>query len=122
MLQAGRYSKIKTNSGHLSDVREPSRDRSRRLTLAKFFRVSHLRIALVIAVLLGCMACAIVVGRRQRLGTVLLALLSVLWLLVNKDFEGPILLTVVRDHGLTTADLVGLAGLILAAWQFWRLR
>jgi hypothetical protein len=84
--------------------------------------VSHLRIALVIAVLLGAMACAIVIGRRQRLGTVLLALLSVLWLLVNKDFEGPVLLTVVEDHGLTTADLLGLAGLILAAWQFWRLR
>jgi hypothetical protein len=77
---------------------------------------------LVIAVLLGCMACAFVIGRRQRLGTVLLALLSVLWLLVNSDFEGPVLLTVVEDHGLTTADLVGLAGLILAAWQFWRLR
>jgi hypothetical protein len=84
--------------------------------------VSHLRIALVIAVFLGSMACAIVIGRRQRLGTVLLALLSVLWLLVNKDFEGPVLLAVVEDHGLTTADLVGLAGLILAAWQFWRLR
>lgn len=103
-------------------MRRPSRARSRRLSLAKFFRVSHLRIALVIAVLLGSMACAIVLGRRLRLGTVVLALLSVLWLLVNQDFEGPILFTVVRDHGLTTADLVGLAGLILAGWQFWRLR
>jgi hypothetical protein len=84
--------------------------------------VSHLRIALVIVVLLGCMACAIVIGRRQRLGPVMLVLLSGLWLLVNKDFEGPVLLTVARDHGLTTADLLGLAGLILAAWQFWRLR
>ncbi len=84
--------------------------------------MSDLRIVLVIVVMLGSMACAIVVGRRQRTGTVLLALLSVLWLLINKDFEGPVLLRVTEDHGLTTADLLGLAGLILAAWQFWRLR
>ena len=49
----------------------------------------------------------------------MLAVVSVLWLLVNGPVEGVVLLPVIADHGLTGADLAGLAGLALAAWR-WR--
>jgi hypothetical protein len=50
-------------------------------------------------------------------GAVTLAVLSVLWLLVNAPMEGPVLLTVASGHGLTGGDLAGLTGLVLAAVQ-----
>jgi hypothetical protein len=50
-------------------------------------------------------------------GAVTLAVVSVLWLLVNSPMEGPTLLTVAEGHGLTGGDLAGLAGLALAAGQ-----
>ena len=56
-------------------------------------------------------------GRR---GAVALAVLSLLWLVVNGPMEGPVLLTVTPTHGLTAADLAGLAGLGLAAWGLLR--
>ena len=57
---------------------------------------------------------------RSRVGAVLLAALSGLWLALNGPMEGDILLTITADHGLTAADLAGLAGLGLALWQFLR--
>jgi hypothetical protein len=56
-------------------------------------------------------------GSYGRRGAVALALLSVLWFVVNGPMEGPTLLVVTRAHGLTAADLAGLAGLGLAGWQ-----
>jgi hypothetical protein len=50
-------------------------------------------------------------------GAVALAVVSVLWLLVNGPMEGPTLLTFAPGHGLTGGDLAGLAGLALAAVQ-----
>jgi hypothetical protein len=32
--------------------------------------------------------------------------------------EGPILVTLSADHGITGGDLAGLAGLAVAAWRF----
>lgn len=58
----------------------------------------------------------------QRLGAVLLALLSLVWLSVDRYFEGGVLISFSRRHGLVTADLVGVAGLVLAAWLFVRPR
>ena len=55
--------------------------------------------------------------RNGRLGALLLGALSLTWLLVNDPMEGVILLTVTPTHGLTGADLAGLAGLGLAAWH-----
>ncbi|MGZ6754837.1 MAG: hypothetical protein ACXVEJ_15370 [Nocardioides sp.] len=54
----------------------------------------------------------------RRTGAVLVALVSITWLLVNKSMEGDTLLHVTRSHGLTAGDLAGLAGLGLAliAW------
>ncbi|MFC4787256.1 hypothetical protein ACT8ZV_22455 [Nocardioides sp. MAHUQ-72] len=51
-----------------------------------------------------------------RIGAVLLALMSVLWLLVNRSMEGVVIVPVTRLHGLTSADLAGLAGIAVAVW------
>jgi uncharacterized membrane protein len=53
-------------------------------------------------------------------GAAALAVVSVLWLVVNGTAEGPILWEVTPDHGLTATDLAGLAGLGVAAWRAWR--
>ncbi len=57
--------------------------------------------------------------RTGRPGAVVLAVVSVLWLLVNNPVEGVLLVPVTADHGLTGADVAGLAGLALAVWR-WR--
>jgi len=46
---------------------------------------------------------------------------SLLWLVLNKQMEGHIIWRVSDHHGLTAADLAGLAGLALAAWRFTQL-
>ena len=48
------------------------------------------------------------------IGAAGLAVASVGWLLVNGPVEGPVLLAFTPRHGLTGADLAGLAGLGLA--------
>ena len=75
-------------------------------------------------------ACALVaamlvagwIARRRRAGAVLLALLGVVWLAVDHSFEGGVLIKVFRNHGLVTADLVGLAAIIAAVWLWFRPR
>jgi hypothetical protein len=47
-------------------------------------------------------------------GAALLAGLSVLWLVVNNPMEGVVLVQLSAGHGITGADLTGLAGLALA--------
>jgi hypothetical protein len=66
-------------------------------------------VALVVAAALG--------PRFGRRGGLVLAAASVVWLLANKTMEGGILVVVVPGkHGLTSADLGGLAGLAIAGW------
>lgn len=55
--------------------------------------------------------------RRGRVGAVVLAAASLLWLLVNGPMEGPVLLEVTARHGLTGGDLAGLTGLALAGYR-----
>lgn len=50
-------------------------------------------------------------------GALGLGFVSLLWLVVNGDMEGRVLIAFDPDHGLTAADLAGLAGLALAAWR-----
>lgn len=57
-----------------------------------------------------------VAHRIGRLGAVGLALVSVVWLLLDSSMEGAVLWSVTSRHGLTGGDLAGLAGLALAAW------
>lgn len=47
-------------------------------------------------------------------GAVLLAL-ALVWPVVNGPYEGPILWTPVRDHGLTLGDLLSVPGFAVAA-------
>lgn len=51
-----------------------------------------------------------------RAGALVLAFVSVVWLLVNAPMEGETLVVVTASHGLNSADLGGLVGLALAAW------
>lgn len=65
-------------------------------------------------VLVLLLAAAAATGRYGRPAAPALVVCSLLWLLVNKRMEGPVLLQVSGNHGLVAADLAGLAGLALA--------
>jgi len=67
---------------------------------------------LVLALLVVTAALA---ARWGRAGGVLLAGVSLVWLLVNRPMEGTTFWVVGRTHGLTAAALAGLAGLAIAA-------
>jgi hypothetical protein len=56
------------------------------------------------------------VGYRQRLGVAILTLLSLSWFTMDKLFEGRSLVRISTSMGITASDLVGLAGLLWAAW------
>jgi len=74
-------------------------------------------------VLAAIVVLAAVSSRTGLRGAVALALVSLLWLLINGNAEGAVLWSVTRDHGMTETDLAGLAGLGVAAWrgrQVWR--
>jgi hypothetical protein len=57
-------------------------------------------------------------ARRPRAGY-LLMLVAVLWLVVDKAMEGPTVLYVTANHGLTAADLAGLVAVLLGLHQAW---
>lgn len=84
--------------------------------------MSELRLIITAALLALAMALASWVGRQQQIGTVILALLSLVWLTVDRDREGGIIAGGDARHGLTTADLVGVTGLVIAGVQFVRFR
>jgi uncharacterized membrane protein len=81
----------------------------------RFMRVDLIAVTLAIA-----MVIAAVRARRSRWDAITLALLSVLWLLANQGFEGPLIWSLDSSHGLTASDLVGLAGLVVAGLSFLR--
>jgi hypothetical protein len=60
--------------------------------------------------------------RTGQVGAGVLAVSSVVWFFVNKPMEGSVLLVLGEDHGVTAADLVGVAGLAIAVWRYrlWR--
>jgi hypothetical protein len=51
----------------------------------------------------------------DRPAAVVLGLEGVVWLIVDKWFEGPTLVRVSENHGLVLADLVGFAAIVGAA-------
>jgi hypothetical protein len=61
-------------------------------------------------------------GLRHRIGIAILALLSIVWFTVDKLFEGEVLFQINRHQGFTSADVVGLLGLIVAGllWRYGR--
>ena len=68
-------------------------------------------------VLAGLVLAAGLSGRHGWGGAATLAGMSLLWILVNGPMEGPVLVVFTPHHGLTGADLAGIAGLGLAAVQ-----
>jgi len=61
---------------------------------------------------------ATVSARTGRAGAILLAAVSVLWLLKNQAFEGEKLWVVSPTHALVAGDLPGIAGCLIALWCF----
>jgi hypothetical protein len=58
------------------------------------------------------LATAVPAWRGDRPAAAVLALEGLIWLVLDKWFEGPTLVAVSEGHGLVLADLVGLAALI----------
>lgn len=56
--------------------------------------------------------------RTGRPGAVLLAGLAVLWTATSTPMEGPLLLFLSDEHGITGADLVSVIAFGLAVWRF----
>ncbi len=79
---------------------------------------------LLLACLVG--AAMIICGWRAWLGerwsAAVLVLLGIVWLRIDKRFEGPHLLVFGHEHGLVLADLVGFAAFAVAALGMWRYR
>ena len=73
-------------------------------------------------VLTGLVLAAGLSPRFGLAGAVVLAGVSILWLVVNGPMEGPTLVRLSATHGITGADVAGFAGLGLAAWQVVRAR
>jgi len=69
-------------------------------------------------VLVAMVLVAGTLDRTGRIGAVALLAISVEWLRVNQPFEGRVLLVLLPTHGLTAADLVGLAAIGLAIWRW----
>ena len=53
-------------------------------------------------------------GRPRRAVALLLLPASVAWVLFNGPIEGPILLTLSTNHGLTVSDLLAVVGVLVA--------
>jgi hypothetical protein len=70
-------------------------------------------IALIACLGLAMVITAVLAVRDRRLSIVLL-LLSVVWLIVDRPFEGDVVVTVSHSHGLTGADFVGVVGGVVA--------
>ena len=79
---------------------------------------------LVLACLVG--AAMIICGWRAWLGerwsAAVLVLLGLVWLRIDKRFEGPHLLVLGHEHGLVLANLVAFGAFAVAALGMWRYR
>ncbi len=85
-----------------------------RETLSLGFSTGQGLVLLVLAAFLAGLAR----GWWAKVASIGLAGVSLLWLLVNQPMEGQTLVELTRLHGLTEADLAGLAGLGLAVLRF----
>jgi hypothetical protein len=55
-----------------------------------------------------------VIRRRRRVTAAVLGVFAVVWVFVNEPVEGPTLLVLSRTHGITAADLLSVAAVIVA--------
>jgi hypothetical protein len=56
---------------------------------------------------------------RQRVAAWLLLLFSAAWLPLNSVVEGPVIMRISDDHGITIADVLSIAGFVLAVAVLW---
>ncbi len=75
---------------------------------------AELRDIVTAVLLFAAMMLSAWLGMRQRLGVVLLTLLSLVWFTVDRLWEGPVLVPLAPNRGLVTSDVVGLIGLVVA--------
>jgi hypothetical protein len=69
----------------------------------------------LLALLVGLLVAALGTrGRTRRVVAVLLLPASAAWVLFNGPIEGPILLTLSPQHGLTVSDLLAVLGVLVA--------
>lgn len=87
-----------------------------------FDTAAQLRIVATGVALFIAMVIAAFLGWRQRSGVVMLVLLSLVWFTVDHDFEGPVLLALGGEHGIVLSDLVGILGVAVAVWLWFRHR
>ena len=73
-----------------------------------------------VLVLLALTGAVLLCRRDSPLWPAAVILLSLLWLLVNKPLEGPVLVVVSRGHGITLSDLLTPAGVAFAAVLLYR--
>jgi hypothetical protein len=59
---------------------------------------------------------------RRRITALVLVGLAVAWLPLNQPVEGPKLLVLSETHAITTADLLSVALVLVAAWLWWSAR
>lgn len=59
---------------------------------------------------------------RRRVVALVLVGLALLWLPLNQPIEGPQLYRLSENHAVTTADLLSVALVLVAAWLWWRSR
>jgi lipoprotein signal peptidase len=73
-------------------------------------------VLLALLLLAVVLVCVVLIITSQAAGPLWVLLgASSLWLPANNHhLEGPILLTVVRNHGITVSDLAGIGGFLLA--------
>jgi hypothetical protein len=85
--------------------------------------VVHVRLELSeVAYVLAMVLVGVLAYRGERLALAGLVLLSLVWFRIDALWEGGVLISFNHEHGLTSADLVGVAGLGFAGWAWWRKR
>lgn len=71
----------------------------------------------VLGVLAAIGFAAVMTAGGSRVAAVALLGLAVLWPVVNARLEGPTLIAFSWNHGLSAADLVSVAALLVALWR-----
>jgi len=71
----------------------------------------------VLGVLAGIGFAAVLTVGGSRLAAVALVGLAAVWPVVNARLEGPTLIALSWNHGISAADLLSAAAVLLAAWR-----
>lgn len=76
-----------------------------------------MRLLFALLVLLSLLAgTGVAVVRRTPAALAVAGVLAVAWIFASGPLEGPVLLSLNEDHGVTASDLLSLAVLALVAW------